>query len=46
MEDEKRKVEVDELDLGFYLIHILFIILPFGFTKLLGVYKVGKKENK
>jgi hypothetical protein len=46
MEDEEGKVEVDELDLGFYLIHVLYIILPCGFTKLLGVYKVGKKENR
>jgi hypothetical protein len=42
MEDEKGKVEVDELDLGYCLIHVLYIILPCGFTKLLGVYKVGK----
>ncbi len=46
MEDEEGKVEVDELYLGFYLIHVLYIILPCGFTKLLGVYKVGKKINK
>jgi hypothetical protein len=44
MEDEKGKVEVDELYLGFYLIHVLYIILPCGFTELLGVYKVGKEE--
>ncbi len=41
MEDEKGKVEVDKLGLGFCLIHLLYIILPCGFTKLLGVYKVG-----
>jgi hypothetical protein len=46
MEDEEGKVEVDELDLGFYLIHVLYIILPCGFTKLLGVYRVGKEENR
>ncbi len=46
MEDEKGKVEVDELYLGFYLIHLLYIILPCGFIELLGVYKVRKKENK
>jgi hypothetical protein len=42
MENEEGKVEVDKLDLGFYLIHVLYIILPCGFTKLLGVYKVSK----
>jgi hypothetical protein len=44
MENEEGKVEV-ELDLGFCLIHLLYIILPCGFTKLLGLYRVGKKEN-
>jgi hypothetical protein len=46
MEDENRKVEINELDLGICLIHVLYIILPCGFTKLLGVYKVGQEENK
>jgi hypothetical protein len=46
MENEEGKVEVNELDLGFCLIHVLYIILPCGFTKLLGVYKVGKEKNK
>ncbi len=46
MEDEKGKVEVDELDLGLCLIHVLYIILPCGFTKLLGVYKVRQKKNR
>jgi hypothetical protein len=45
MEDEKGKVEVDELDLGLCLIHVFYIILPCGFTKKLGVYKVGQEEN-
>jgi hypothetical protein len=46
MEDEEGQVEVDELDLGFCLIHVLYIILPCGFTKLLGVYRTGKEENR
>jgi hypothetical protein len=46
MEDEKGKVEVDKLDLGLCLIHILYIILPCGFIKLLGVYKVGQEDNR
>jgi len=46
MENEEGKVEVDELDLGFCLIHVLYIILPCGFTKLSKVYKVDKEENR
>jgi hypothetical protein len=46
MEDEEGKIKIDELDLGFCVIHVLYIILPCGFTKYLGVYKVGKEENK
>jgi hypothetical protein len=46
MENEEGKVEVDELDLGFCLIHVLYVILPFAFTKLLGVYRVDKEENR
>jgi hypothetical protein len=45
MENEEGKVEVDELNLGFCLIHVLYIILPYGFTKLLGIYRVNKEEN-
>jgi hypothetical protein len=45
MEDEG-KVEVDELDLELCLICVLYIILPCGFTKLLGVYRLGKEENR
>ncbi len=46
MENEEGKVEIDELDLGFCLIHVFYIILPYGFTELLGVYRVNKEENK
>jgi hypothetical protein len=46
MEDEEGKIEVNELDLGSFLIHVLYIILPSGFTKLLGIYKMGKEENR
>jgi hypothetical protein len=45
MEDEKKKVELYELDLGLCLIHVLYIILPCEFIELLGVYKVGQEEN-
>jgi hypothetical protein len=46
MENEEGKVEVDKLDLGFCVIHVLYIILPCGFTKLLKVYKVNKEKNR
>jgi hypothetical protein len=46
MEDEKGKVEVNELDLGLCLIHVLYVILPCGFAKLLGIYKVGQEKNR
>ncbi len=46
MEDEKGKVEVNKLDLGLCLINVLYIILPYWFIKLLGVYKVGQEENR
>jgi hypothetical protein len=44
MEDEEGKVEVDELYLGFCIIHVLYIILPCEYIELLGVYKVGKNK--
>jgi hypothetical protein len=46
MEDKEGKVEIYELYLGFYIIHVLYIILPCEFTKLLRVYKVGKEKNR
>jgi hypothetical protein len=46
MEDEEGKVQVDKLYLGFYLIHVLYIILPSGFIELLGLYRVGKESNR
>jgi hypothetical protein len=46
MEDGKKKVGVNELDLGFCLIHVFYIVLPCGFIELLGTYKVGQEENK
>jgi hypothetical protein len=32
MENKEGNVEIDELDLGFCLIHVLYIIIPCGFT--------------
>ncbi len=38
MEIEEGKVEIDEIDLGFYLIHILYRVLPCGYAYLMGAY--------
>jgi hypothetical protein len=46
MKIKEGKVKVDEIDLGFCLIHILYIIFPCGYTNILGVYKMGKKDNR
>jgi hypothetical protein len=46
MEDGEGKIEVDEINLRFCLIHEFYIIIPCGFIKLLRVYKIGKEENK
>jgi hypothetical protein len=46
MEIEERKVDIDEIDLGFCLIHVLYKILPCGYTNLMGVYKIERKHSK
>lgn len=46
MKSEKRKVEINEIDSGFCLFHVLFIVLPCGFSNILRVYKLGKKKNQ
>jgi hypothetical protein len=39
MEIEEGKVEIDEIDLGFCLIHVFYMVLPNGYTYLMGVYR-------
>jgi hypothetical protein len=46
MKIKERKVKVHEIDLGFCLIHILYIVFPYGYTNILGVYRKGKKDNR
>jgi hypothetical protein len=41
----KGKVEIDEIDLGFCLIHVFYMVLPCGYTNLMGVYKIEIKHN-
>jgi hypothetical protein len=46
MEIEEGKVEIDEIDLGFCLIHVLYRVLPRGYTYLMGVYRIEKKHSR
>jgi hypothetical protein len=46
MEIEEGKVEIDEIDLGFCLIHVLYRVLPYGYTYLMGVYKFERKHSR
>ncbi len=45
MEIEKRKVEIDEIDVGYCLIHVLYMVLPCGYTNLMGAYKIERKHS-
>jgi hypothetical protein len=40
MEREKEIVEVDEIDLGFFLLHTLFKVSPCGYAEVMGTYKM------
>jgi hypothetical protein len=44
MEREEERVEVDEIDVGFFLLHIFFKVSPCGYAKVIGTYKVEKKR--
>ncbi len=46
MEREEEKVKLDEIDLGFLLLHILFKVSPCGYIELMGAYKVEKRNEK
>jgi hypothetical protein len=41
----KGKVEIDEIDLEFCLIHVLYMVLPCGYTYLMGVYRIERKHS-
>jgi hypothetical protein len=45
MEIEKKKVEINENDLGFCLIHVLYMVLPCGYIDLMGAYIIEIKYN-
>jgi hypothetical protein len=42
MEIEEGKMEIDDIDLGFCLIHVLYRVLPCGNIDIMGVYRVEK----
>lgn len=44
MKIKEGKVKVDEIDLGFCLIHILYIVFPYGYTNR--CQNMGKKDNR
>ncbi len=46
MEIQERKVEMDEIDLEFCLIHVLYRVLPCGYKDLMGAYKIERKHNR
>ncbi len=37
--------EIDEIDLGFCLIHVFYMVLPCEYTNLMGVYRFERKHN-
>jgi hypothetical protein len=43
---EQGKVEVDEMNLGFCLIHVFIMFMPCGFLDVLGIYRLLKKDNQ
>jgi hypothetical protein len=46
MEIEEGKVEMDEIDLGFFLIHVFYRVLPCGYIDLMGAYRIGRKHSR
>jgi hypothetical protein len=46
MEREEERVIVDEIDLGFCLLHMLFKVSPRGYVEVMGTYKVEKRNEK
>jgi hypothetical protein len=42
MEIEERNVEIDEIDLGFCLMHVFYVTLPCGYKNLIGVYRIER----
>jgi hypothetical protein len=45
MEREEERVKVDEIDLRFCLLRMLFKLSPCGYVKVMGTYKVEKRNE-
>jgi hypothetical protein len=43
---ERKKELVDETNLVFGLLHIFFKVSPCGYAKVMGAYKVKRKDEK
>jgi len=43
MEIEEGKVEIKEIDFGFCLIHVFYMVLFYGYIDLMGAYKIKRK---
>jgi hypothetical protein len=38
-------VEIDEIDLEFCLIYVLYMVLSCGYTNSIGAYRIERKHN-
>ncbi len=45
MEIKEGKMEIDEINLGFCLIRVLYMVLPCGYTNLMGAYRIERKHS-
>jgi len=46
MESEEGKVEIEWIRFWIFFIHLLFIVLPYKSSNMLGVYKLEKKSSE
>jgi hypothetical protein len=44
MEREEERVKIDEIDLGFCLLHMLFKVSPCGYVEVNGNIQSGKDD--
>jgi len=38
-------MEIDEIELGFCLIHVIYMVLHCGYIALMGVYRIERKHS-
>jgi hypothetical protein len=46
MEIEEGKVEIDEIDFKFFLIHVFYKVLPCEYTDLMGANRIERKHSR